>query len=238
MGSTFETSLSPKLRFASLAAVGVVLLAGLAAAVAPPATAATANVTLTGVQASGTVGVPQSLVVTAAIDGARCGSVLAPNATILATANGSTQNVGTATFTTCVGSVYQYSFQWLPAAAGAVFLTASVVDSTSTAARSAIAPVTTTTRITVADTVRLGVPTTLTASVTANGGSLASPQGTIQFSVVGGGTTRFPRRSRCSGHRLSSGRRASWPRTRQRPSMERSTPRAARVVAACLTRCR
>jgi hypothetical protein len=167
---------------APLMVVGAVALAA-----APPAAAVNASVALAGVQANGTVGVPQTLVVTASIPGARCGSVLAPAATILAAANGSTQNIGSATFTTCVGSVFQYSFQWLPASAGAVFVSASVVDSTSTAVRSAIAPVSTTTRITVADTVRLGVPTTLTASVTANGGSLMSPQGTIQFSVLGGG---------------------------------------------------
>jgi len=187
MHSTAHRARSYAARTTGALTAGAMVVGALALAQASPASAATANVTLTGVQASGTVGVPQSLVVTAAIDGARCGSILAPNATILSTANGSTQNVGTATFTTCVGTVFQYSFQWLPAAAGAVFLSAAVVDSTSAATRSAIAPVTTTTRITVADTVRLGVPTTLTASVTANGGSLASPQGTIQFSVVGGG---------------------------------------------------
>jgi hypothetical protein len=187
MGAMLGGSTSLRARIVGAVTMAGVMLAGLSLAVAPPAAAANANVTLTGVQASGTVGVPQTLVVTASIQGARCGSVLAPTATILGTSNGSTQNIGTATFTTCVGSVFQYSFQWLPSSAGVVFLTASVVDSTSSASRSAIAPVSTTTRITVADTVRLGVPTTLTASVTANGGSLMSPQGTIQFSVVGGG---------------------------------------------------
>lgn len=187
MGAMLGGSKSLRARIVGAVTMAGVVLTGLGLAVAPPAAAANANVTLTGVQASGTVGVPQTLVVTASIQGARCGSVLAPTAIILGTSNGSTLNIGTATFTTCVGSVFQYSFQWLPASAGVVFLTASVLDSTSSASRSAIAPVSTTTRVTVADTVRLGVPTTLTASVTANGGSLMSPQGTIQFSVVGGG---------------------------------------------------
>lgn len=174
-------------RFTSAAIAASALAGALALAPASPAVASAATVTLAGVQANGTVGVPQTLVVSAAVSGARCGSVLAPTATILGTWGGSTQTIGTATFTTCVGSTFQYSFQWAPTQAAVVFVTASVVDATSAPARSAISPVSTTTRITVADTVQLGVPTTLTATVTANGGSLASPQGTIQFSVVGGG---------------------------------------------------
>ena len=190
--STFGWTRSRLTKMVGALASVVMILAGLGLATASPAAAASANVTLAGVQANGAVGVPQALVVTASVAGARCGSVLAPVATVLGTSNGSTQTIGTATFTTCVGSVYQYAFQWRPASAAVVFVSASVVDGTSNAVRSAIAPVSTTTRITVANAVQLGVPATLTASVTANGGSLASPQGTIQFSVVGGGAIGGP----------------------------------------------
>jgi hypothetical protein len=179
-------------RFAVVASLSAVILGGLGLASASPAAAAAASVTLSGVQANGAVGVPQTLVVNASISGAACGSVLAPDATILGTSNGSTQTIGQATFTTCVGRNFQYRFQWLPASAGAVLVTASVVDGTSSAARSVISAVSTTTRITVANVAQLGVPTNLTASVTANGGSLASPQGTVQFSVVGGGAIGGP----------------------------------------------
>ena len=192
MESTLYSARSLAARTVGALMAGVVVLGGVSLAAAPPAAAAGSSVTLAGVQANGSVGVPQTLVVTASITGARCGAVLAPAATILGTSNGSTQTLGTATFTTCVGSVYQYTFQWLPPTAAVFFVSASVVDGTSAASRSAITAVTTTTRITVANTVRLGVPTTLTASVTANSGSLASPQGTIQFSVVGGGVIGGP----------------------------------------------
>jgi hypothetical protein len=170
----------------------VMVVGGLALTTASPAAASATTVTLVGVQANGTVGVPQTLVVTAANAGAPCGSVLPPDATIFGSTTGSTQRIGVATFTTCVGNAFQYRFQWVPGSATILYLSATVVDGTSNAVRSAIAPVTTTTRITVADTVRLAQPTTLTASVTANGGSLFSPQGTIQFSVVGGGNIGGP----------------------------------------------
>jgi hypothetical protein len=174
---------------ASSAAVAALVLGALAAA--PPAAAAT-TVTLTGVQANGQAGVPQNLVVTAAPDGAPCGSVLPPAATIYAAVTGATQALGTATFAVCIGDAYQYTYQWVPASASILYLSAAVADGTSTSIRSAIAAVPTTTRIQAPGTIKLGQQTTLTASVTAGNGSLLSPQGTIQFSVVGGGSIGGP----------------------------------------------
>ncbi len=175
----------------SLASAALVIGA-IGVAVAPQAAASDTTVNLIGVQANGQVGVPQSLAVTAAIQGAPCGSVLAPPATIQGSVTGSTQTIGTATFASCVGNAYQYLFQWVPSSAIISYISATVSDGTSNAIRSAIAPVPTTTRITAASTVMLGQPTSVTASVTANNGSLTSPQGTIQFSVLGGGNIGGP----------------------------------------------
>ena len=172
-------------------AVAVSALA-LAALVSAPAASASTSVSLTGVQATGQVGVPQNIVITASVDGGACGSIQAPAATVLASTGSSTQILGTATFSRCVGTTFQYTFQWLPAATTIVYVTSQVADGTSNAIRSAIVAVPTTTRITLANVVTVGRPTPVTASVTANNGSLASPQGSIQFSVVGGGNIGGP----------------------------------------------
>lgn len=168
-----------------------VVLGGISLAAAPSASAST-NVSLTGVQANGQIGVPQNLVVTANLDGAACGPVLAPDATIVATVSGPGQAVGTATFTQCIGTAFQYTFQWLPSATGVFYVTAQVGGATSNSPRTQISAVPTTTRVTLANTVQLGQSTMITASVTANNGSLASPQGSVQFSIVGGGNIGAP----------------------------------------------
>jgi hypothetical protein len=177
----------------AVAGVGIsaFVLGGLAVVAAPPAAAAT-SVSLTGVAANGQIGVPQNIVITASVDGGACGSILSPAATVFSTVSGPAQAVGTATFSRCVGNAFQYTFQWLPAATGVFYITASVADGSSNAVRSAITAVPTTTRITLANTVTLGQPTPVTASVTANNGSLASPQGSIQFSILGGGNIGGP----------------------------------------------
>lgn len=178
-------------RVAAAVATAALAIGGLSVAAAPPAAAAT-TVSLTGVNASGQVGVPQNIVITAALDGGPCGSIMGPDATVFSTVSGPAQTLGTATFARCVGDAFQYTFQWLPAATGTFYLTATVADGTSNAVRTAITSVPTTTRITLANTVTLGQPTPVTASVTANNGSLASPQGSIQFSIVGGGNIGGP----------------------------------------------
>lgn len=166
------------------------VLGGLALTAAPPAAAAT-SVSLTGVQANGQIGVPQNIVISAAVSGSPCGSVLAPDATVLGT-TGATVTLGTATFSQCVGNNFQYTFQWIPSQVGGIWISAQVADGTANASRSQIAAVPTTTRVTLANVVQQGTPTTITASVTANNGSLASPQGSIQFSIVGGGNIGGP----------------------------------------------
>jgi hypothetical protein len=102
------------------------------------------------------------------------------------------QAIGTATFSQCVGSTYQYTFQWIPASTGPQYINATVADGTSNATRTQINSVATVTRVTLANVVQQGTPTTITASVTANNGSLASPQGSIQFSIIGGGNIGGP----------------------------------------------
>lgn len=191
------TSAQPRHRlraFVTVSAVGALTL-GLLAVAAPPASAQS-TISLTGVQANSQTGIPQNLIVTAVIDGAPCGSVLAPAATIVGTlGTAPLQTIGTATYSQCLGSnTYQYTFQWVPQVSGTYYVAASLPSdgTTSNFIRSQINPVPTTTRITLANTVRVGVPTPVTASVTANNGSLASPQGTIQFAVVGGGNIGGP----------------------------------------------
>lgn len=173
---------------AAVAAASIITVGALAAA--PPAAAST--VTLSGVQANGTVGVPQNLTITAAIDGAPCGSVLAPTAQVFGSVTGPQSLIGTASFQTCVGSTYQYTYQWIPTAAGAVYISATVSGNPSNSIRSAIAAVPATTTVNAPGTVQLGVPTTISATVTAGLGAVYSPQGTVQFSILGGGNIGGP----------------------------------------------
>lgn len=175
----------------SAIAVGALALSALGVGLAAPASATT-TVTLSGVTASGQVGVPQNLVITAAVAGGPCGAILPPTATVYASVTGGTQAVGTGTFAVCVGDVFQYTYQWVPQSASILYLSATVADGTSNSIRSSITAVPTTTRIQAASTAKLGSPTTVTASVTASNGSLVSPQGTIQFGIVGGGNIGGP----------------------------------------------
>ncbi len=178
------------------------LVAGTAAAAAlvlgsvilAPAASAATLVTMGGVQPTGLTGVPQALQVTAALDsGALCGSILPPTATVFGTANGTTVQLGTATFANCVGdSTFQYTYQWVPSSATVWYIYATVSGTNSTAVRSAISPVPTTTVISSPSTVKLGQAVTVSATVTAGAGSLFSPQGTVQFSVVGGSNIGAP----------------------------------------------
>lgn len=175
----------------SVAVCSLVAFGTLGVVAAAPASAAT-TITLAGVQTNGQVGVPQYLSITAAVDGGACGPVLPPAVTILGSTTGSTQTIGTATFAQCVGNAFQYTFQWVPTSAVPLYISANLSGTSSNAIRSAIAPVPTTTRITAANTVAVGQPTMITASVTANNGSQASPQGFVQFGVLGGGTIGSP----------------------------------------------
>lgn len=178
------------------------LVAGTAAAaalvlgslVAAPAASSATLVTMGGVQPTGLTGVPQALQVTAALDpGTACGSILAPVATVYGTANGTTVQLGTATFANCLGSsTFQYTYQWVPSAATVWYIYATVSGTSSDAVRSAISPVPTTTVISAPATVKLGQAVNLTATVTAGAGAVFSPQGTVQFSVVGGSNIGSP----------------------------------------------
>ena len=175
---------------ASIAASALVLGA---VAAAPSASAAT-TVTIGGVQPNGQVGVPQSLVITAGLPaGTLCGSVLAPTATVFGNANGTTKALGTATFATCISNTtFQYTYQWIPNAATTWYVYASVSGTSSESSRSAITAVPASTVLSAPATVKLGQPVTLTATVTATNGSLFSPQGTVQFGVLGGSTIGSP----------------------------------------------
>ncbi len=178
------------------------LVAGTAAAaalvlgsvIAAPAASADTTVTMGGIQPTGLTGVPQALQVTAGLpSGATCGSIQAPAATVFGNANGTTVQLGTATFSNCIGGTgFQYTYQWVPSSATVWYIYATVSGTSSTAVRSAISPVPTTTVVSAPATVKLGAPVNLTATVTAGAGSLFSPQGTVQFSVVGGGNIGAP----------------------------------------------
>lgn len=176
-------------RVTALGAVAA-LGAGLLVVVAAPPAAAD-SVSLTGVAANGQVGVTQSLVITAAVDGSPCGSVQPTPVTVVAT-NSGTQTLGQATFANCVGQAAQYTFQWSPQSVGVSYISATIGTATSNAVRTSITAVPTITRITSANTAQVGVPIPVTASVTAINNAQFSPQGTIQFSVVGGGNIGGP----------------------------------------------
>lgn len=170
----------------------VLALTSVSLASAPTAVADDAVVTLVGVRDNGSVGVAQALVVTAQPPGSSCGSVAAPVVTVFGNLSGTTTSLGTATFSTCVGAAYQFSFSWEPSNAGVWYLYAEVAGTQSSASRSAIAAIATTTRLSVDSIIRVGSPTTLTATVVASGGSTFSPQGTVQFSIVGGAAIGAP----------------------------------------------
>lgn len=157
---------------------------------ASPASAAT-TIGVTGVQASGTMGVNQYLTITSTVDGAPCGSVNPADQPMQVYGNvtGTNQLLGTATFQNCVNGAFQYLFPWAPAAAGTWYLFGQSVDgSKSPSYRSAVATGATTTTVSAPNTVKLGQATTVFAKVAAANGGTFSAQGTVTFSIVGGAT--------------------------------------------------
>jgi hypothetical protein len=172
---------------AAAAATFALVLGSIAAA--QPAAADT--VSLTGVQANGMAGVTQNLTITT---NAMCGLMPVPGAAVVfGTANGTTQQLGVATFQNCVGqSAQQFTFQWIPSQATVWYVYAVVYGTQSGAIRSAVVPVPTSTTVSAPDTVKLGAAVTLTAKVSATSGAIFSPQGTVQFSVVNGSNIGSP----------------------------------------------
>jgi hypothetical protein len=167
------------------------LIAGTALLGAPTASADDA-ILLTGAQ-DGIAGVPQNLIMVLSGDGAiPCGSVQAPTVTMSGNQGGTSYTLGNATFSTCTGQNYQYTFKWIPSVADVWYISASSGGAASNAVRAAISPVGTTTTLAAPSTAKAGSPTSLTATVTANGGSQLSPPGTVQFSVQGGGNIGAP----------------------------------------------
>lgn len=174
------------------------LAAGALAMAAAPASA-NPGLSITGAQKNGQIGVVQNLTVTLSAASAPCGSIGPadiPVVTLYGGQNSPSPAVGTATFATCVGSAYQYTYAWSPATLNTTYVYAQTnVDGSnvqSNTTQSTISAVPVTTRVTAANTVTLGQPTTVTASVTANNGSTWSPQGSIQFSIQGGGNIGGP----------------------------------------------
>jgi hypothetical protein len=147
---------------------------------------------MTGAQ-DGVVGVPQNLIIVLSGDGnIPCGSVQAPTMTMSGNQGGTTFTLGTATFSTCTGQNYQYTYKWIPSVADVWYLTASASGVSSNAVRAAISPVGTTTTLSAPSTAKAGSPTALTATVKANGGSQLSAPGTVQFAIQGGGNIGGP----------------------------------------------
>jgi hypothetical protein len=178
-------------------AAGALISVGVLAT-APPASAAP-SIQLIGVQPTGTVGITQNLTIQANNVSGLCGSTQAPTASVYGTPpSGGLQLLGTATLANCTdtggGTVsYQYTYQFVPNAPQTWYLQANVTLAgggtyTSATSPSTISPVATVTTLSAPNTVKVGQAVTLTATVTAQGGSLFSPNGTINFSVVGGGS--------------------------------------------------
>ena len=168
-----------------------VLVAASALAVAPIASADDA-ILLTGAQ-DGVAGVPQNLIMVLSGDGTiPCGSVQAPTVTMTGNQGGTSFTLGTATFSTCTGQNYQYTYKWIPSVADVWYIAASSSGASSNAVRAAISPVGTTTTLSAPNTAKAGSPTSLTATVTANGGSQLSAPGTVQFAIQGGGNIGAP----------------------------------------------
>lgn len=179
---------------AALATAGGLALAGLTAA-APAQAAGNYYVTMTGVQATGTLGVNQYLTITTSlVNGSNCGSVQAMPVYVYGNANNTTTRLGQATFQSCTpGGGFQYLYAWNPSSASVWYVYAQAVDgSQSQAYRSAINTGSTTTTVSAPNTAKVGTPTTLTATVTAANGGTFSAQGTVQFSILGGGNIGGP----------------------------------------------
>lgn len=147
---------------------------------------------LTGAQ-NGIAGVPQNLIIVVTGDGSTpCGSVQAPTTTVTGNQGGTTFTLGNATFSSCTGQSFQYTFQWIPNVADVWYVQALADGSASNAQRVSISQVGTTTTLTGPSTAKVGTPTTLTATVAANSGSKLSAPGSVQFSVVGGANIGAP----------------------------------------------
>ena len=142
---------------------------------------------MTGVQATGTVGVNQYLFITTSNPNTPCGSVQAAPVQVWGNANNNQILLGQATFQTCNGTSFQYLYPWAPNQATVWYVWATASDGTQSAAqRSAINTGATNTTISAPNTVKLGQPTTITATVSAANGATFSPQGSVTFSIVGG----------------------------------------------------
>ncbi len=181
---------------AGVAIAGAVGIAGAALVAANPAQAAgNYDVMMTGVQATGTVGVNQYLTITTSlVNGTDCGSVQAAPVWVYGNANNTTTRLGQATFQTCTPSGnFQYLYAWGPSQATTWYVYAQASDgSQSQAYRSAISTGSTTTTVAAPNTAKVGTPTTLTATVAAANGGTFSAQGTVQFSILGGGNIGGP----------------------------------------------
>ena len=172
---------------AAAVAISALVLGALGAAT--PAAAATTNITMTGVQATGTVGVNQYLTITTFNSNVQCGSVAAAPVKVWGNANNNNILLGQATFQSCSGSSFQYLFPWAPNQATVWYVWATAADGTqSVSQRSSISTGATSTTISAPNTAKLGQATTIYATVAATNGGTFSAQGSVTFSVVGGGT--------------------------------------------------
>lgn len=194
--STVRTTPRRGILRAAVALAGAAGLAAVALTGASPAQAAgNYYVTMSGVQANGTLGVNQYLTITTSlVNGSNCGSVQASPVWVYGTVNNSTTRLGQATFQNCTPSGnFQYLYAWSPNQAQVWYVQAQAVDgSQSQAYRSAIATGSTTTTVAAPNTAKVGSPTALTATVTAANGGTFSAQGTVQFAILGGGNIGGP----------------------------------------------
>ncbi len=172
---------------AAAVASAALLLGALVAA--PPAAAVSSTVSIAGVQATGNIGVNQYLVITDVLNGSQCAGVQAPTMTVYGNANNNTQVLGQATFQSCQGNTFQYLFPWAPNQATVWYVYAQdSYGSKSPSYRSAVNTGATTTTISAPNSAKLGQATTVYATVAAANGGTFSAQGTVAFTIVGGGT--------------------------------------------------
>jgi len=181
-----QPTASRRRRLTSLLAVPVAIAAlALSVLAAPPAAAAT-TVTMTGVQASGTVGVNQYLYITVYNSNTNCGTQALP-VQVWGNANNSQILLGQATYQSCSAGGFQYLFPWAPNQATVWYVWATASNGVqSSPQRSAINTGATNTTISAPNTAKLGQATTISATVAAANGATFSPQGTVTFSIVGG----------------------------------------------------
>jgi hypothetical protein len=170
-------------RLTSIAAAGIVAAGALSLAAAPSNAVGIGGGTGTFAASNGIVGVPQTVIYTLTSGSIQDGSQVP----ITATGSAFPQTVTAATVTLFSGS--QASFVWTPPHVGTWTFCATGFTCTGSAF---VNQVGTSISVTAPNTVQVGVGTTVSATVSAQSGSVLSPLGSVQFAIVGRGNQGAP----------------------------------------------